>query len=75
VDKASGRRRSGWVLRAWPREFGVTGDLEFHIDDLGDVWHGQNEVGRSGTIEGFPPKFPDKEIGRPRQAVWWRPGR
>jgi hypothetical protein len=73
VDKATGRRVDGWVLRAWPRVFGVTGDIEFHVDNRGVVWHGQNEVGRSGVTEGFPPKFPAKEIGQPKQAIWWRP--
>jgi len=71
VDPETGRRGSGWVLRAWPRIFGVTGDIEFHSDHRGEIWHGQNEVGRSGTQEGFPPSFPEKNIGQARQTTWW----
>ena len=73
VDPETGRRGSGWVLRAWPRAFGVTGDIEFHIDHKGTVWHGQNEVGRSGTEEGFPPLFPAKTLSKARQTAWWQP--
>ena len=72
VDRETGRPRPGWVLRAWPLEYGVTGDLEFHLDDRGVLWHGQNPIGRSGLTEGFPPDFPEKTLGK-RGQPWWRP--
>jgi hypothetical protein len=60
----------GFVLRAWPLRFGVTGDLEYHVDDAGPLWTGQNRTGRSGTTQGFPPPFPDPVIGTDG-APWW----
>jgi hypothetical protein len=69
-DAPSGARRAGWVLRAWPLEFGRTGDIEFHLDDRGTFWKGQNEVGRSGTERGFPPPYPQPGITQ-RGQPWW----
>jgi len=67
-----GRLRPGWVLRAWPRQFGVTGDLEFHLDQTGTFWEGQNEVGRSGLEQGFPPAFPERElVSQDKHKSWW----
>jgi hypothetical protein len=62
--------RQGFVLRAWPVEFGSTGDLDFQLADDGELWQGQNLVGRSGTSVGFPPRFPDPAVGKPDEA-WW----
>jgi len=61
---------TGFVLRAWPRRFGITGDLEYQLGDDGVLWEGQNRLGRTGTEYGFPPPFPDPAIGQPR-APWW----
>ncbi len=72
TDRRTGRRRLGWAVRAWPREFGVTGDLEYYVDERGVVWAGQNPTGRSGTDAAFPPPFPEREIEDADQAVWWR---
>ena len=71
-EDREGSVTSSWVLRAWPREFGVTGDLEFHLDRRGVLYIGQNEVGRSGTDEGFPPSFPQRNLGK--TGPWWLPG-
>jgi hypothetical protein len=67
---ADGRVVPGFLLRAWPLRFGVTGDLEYQLGDDGQLWEGQNRMGRSGTDYGFPPPFPDPAIGQPR-APWW----
>ncbi len=75
VDSKTGRHRPSWALRAWPRQFGVTGDLEYHVNDRGVLWHGQNEVGRSGTDAGFPPSFSKREFEDSKQKSWWRPDR
>ncbi len=69
-DEATGVLHQGYVLRAWPLEYGVTGDREFQITDDGTFWQGQNRIGRSGLSYGFPPLFPDPEIGLPG-AAWW----
>jgi len=69
--EAGGRTQSGWILRAWPLRFGTTGDREYQIGDDGVLWEGQNRLGRSGTDHGFPPVFPEPEIGLPR-APWWQ---
>ncbi len=69
-DERSGRVQPGWILRAWPRAFGVTGDREYQLGDDGVLWEGQNRVGRSGTERGFPPTFPEPDAGMPR-APWW----
>jgi len=72
-DPQSGTRVHGYVLRAWPRRYGETGDLEFQITDDGRLFVGQNRVGRSGFARGFPPPFPATELGTPRgEATWWR---
>jgi len=63
--------RYGFILRAWPIDFGVTGDLEFHIDSKGNAFHGQNTKGRSGVTIDFPPAFPAADVGS-RRSGWWR---
>jgi hypothetical protein len=63
----------GSVIRAWPLRFGITGDAEFVIDEGGQLWEGLNEVGRSGTTNGFPPPFPEGDLGLPRRPWWRRP--
>jgi hypothetical protein len=68
----TGGSRQGFVLRAWPLDFGVTGDLEFHATDDGLVWEGQNSLGRSGTEVGFPPLFPEPELLAP--GAGWTSG-
>jgi hypothetical protein len=60
----------GFVLRAWPLEFGVSGDVEFHVTEDGRLWQSQNVIGRSGTRYGFPPRFPEPEIGQ-QGSPWW----
>jgi hypothetical protein len=64
------RPHQGWILRAWPADFGATGDREYQLADDGVLWEGQNRLGRSGQRHGFPPAFPDPEVGQPR-APWW----
>ncbi len=63
-------RTYGYILRAWPREFGSTGDQEYHIQQDGRLWLGANERGRSGIERGFPPMFPDPLLGK-RKVAWW----
>ncbi len=65
-----GQARHDYILRAWPLDFGVTGDLEFLIQD-GVFWEGRNRLGRSGTEIAFPPPFPATEVNDPRPP-WWR---
>jgi len=69
-----GSARHGYVLRAWPREYGVTGDVEFHVRADGNLWIGQNQTGRSGVERGFPPPFPEPDLDDPDGpgARWWR---
>ena len=62
----------GWVLRAWPVEFGVTGDAEYHVDQRGVFHMGQNQLGRSGTTVAFPPPFPQPQLDSGRYAAWWQ---
>ena len=69
-DSPTGPLLQGWVLRAWPLRFGVTGDAEYHMSEDGRLWEGSNHLGRSGTAAAFPPPFPDPGIGQPR-AAWW----
>ena len=69
-DERSGRLVPGWIVRAWPLRFGVTGNREYQLADDGQLWEGQNRLGRSGTEYGFPPPFPDPEAGQPR-TPWW----
>ena len=66
------RRSHGFILRAWPRRFGITGDREFHIDQDGILYEGLNRKGRSGTEAsgGFPPAMPDPLIGQPK-SPWY----
>ena len=71
LEEGSGRQLQGWVLRAWPARFGVTGNREYQLSDDGILWEGQNRNARSGTERGFPPPFPDPDIGQPRPA-WWQ---
>jgi hypothetical protein len=59
----------GFVLRAWPQDFGDTGDLEFQASDDGQLWEGSNSSGRSGAGFGFPPDFPQRDMDR-RDAGW-----
>jgi hypothetical protein len=66
----TGKLGPGYVLRAWPRHFGTTGDLQLHIDSNGTYFHGQNNKGRSGVLIDFPPPFPDPDVGS-RHAGWW----
>lgn len=61
----------GFILRAWPLRFGATGDLEFEAADDGVLWEGMNCSGRSGTEVGFPPLFPDPDLGR--STAGWTP--
>lgn len=61
----------GFILRAWPRDFGVTGDHEFYVTEEGAFWEGVNERGRSGLRYGFPPPFPDPAVGNSRNS-WYR---
>jgi hypothetical protein len=70
-EPGSGRVVQGWCLRAWPAKFGVTGQREFQIGDDGVLWEGQNRYARSGTERGYPPPFPDPDIGQPH-AAWWQ---
>ena len=60
----------GYILRAWPLQFGRTGDAEFQLSESGVLWEGQNRLGRSATDYGFPPTFPAPELGQPG-AAWW----
>lgn len=60
----------GYILRAWPLRYGRTGDAEFQLSQSGVLWEGQNRLGRSGTDYGYPPPFPDPEVGQPG-AAWW----
>lgn len=69
-DPISGELVHGYVLRAWPLRYGRSGDAEFQLSDSGLLWEGQNRLGRSGTDYGFPPAFPQPEIGQPG-AAWW----
>jgi hypothetical protein len=62
----------GFILRAWPRRFGITGDLEYYVDDVDGFWFGQNELGRSGLDEGFPPPFPQPNLGEGNGSAWWQ---
>lgn len=62
--------RQGYVLRAWPVEFGITGDLQFHLDGQGHYFEGQNNKGRSGVTVDFPPPFPAPKVGSVRDG-WW----
>jgi len=72
-DPRTGERSFGYVLRAWPRRYGETGDLEFHVADDGRLFGGQNRVGRSGFERGFPPPFPEPDLDTARgEASWWR---
>jgi hypothetical protein len=66
------RRTHGFILRAWPRRFGVTGDREFHFDEAGILYEGLNRKGRSGTESsgGFPPAMPDPLLGQPN-SPWF----
>ncbi|MGQ0552017.1 MAG: hypothetical protein ACT4PU_02220 [Planctomycetota bacterium] len=70
-DPETGAERPGFVLRAWPERFGVTGDAEFQITEEGLLWQAQNRHGRSGVKLGFPPAFPEPDLTNPRSA--WRP--
>jgi hypothetical protein len=72
-DAESGAPRPGFVLRAWPLRFGISGDLEYHAGDDGVLWEGQNRTGRSGTSQGFPPVFPEPDVGADG-APWWPAG-
>ena len=49
TSSGTARRSFGFILRAWPLRFGVTGDREFHIDQGGILYEGLNRKGRSGT--------------------------
>ncbi|GJM20192.1 MAG: hypothetical protein DHS20C15_01070 [Planctomycetota bacterium] len=69
-DAQSGTLRQLWVLRAWPLDFGVTGDAEFQLGTDGVLWEGQNLRGRSGTDTGFPPPFPEPDVTT-RPGGWW----
>ena len=69
---AAGEIVHGYVLRAWPWIFGETGDLEYHIDERGAFYRGQNDLGRSGLEEGFPPPFPQPRIAEGLNAAWWQ---
>jgi hypothetical protein len=60
----------GYILRAWPLRYGRTGDAEFQLSESGVLWEGQNRLGRSGTDYGYPPAFPEPEVGQPG-AAWW----
>jgi hypothetical protein len=71
LDK-DGALTHGFILRAWPRRFGITGDLEFYVDDIDGFWFGQNELGRSGLDEGFPPPFPQPNLGDGDGSAWWQ---
>lgn len=66
-----GRAQHGYVLRAWPVEYGGTGDVEYHVREDGNLWIGQNQKGRSGVERGFPPPYPEPDISEAR-ARWWR---
>lgn len=70
-EEPGGRLVQGWILRAWPWRFGVTGDREYHLAEDGNCWEGQNRLGRSGLDYGFPPEFPEPGLALPR-APWWR---
>lgn len=61
----------GFVLRAWPVRFGETGDGEFHLDETGRFYRGQNDLGRSGIQWGFPPPFPQPGLATGLRATWW----
>jgi hypothetical protein len=69
-EEPAGTLVEGWVLRAWPLRFGATGDAEYYLTEAGQLWEGQNRLGRSGTEQGFPPPFPDPDVGQPK-APWW----
>lgn len=69
-DRASS---PGYVLRAWPWMFGVTGDTEWHVSQDGLLHEGQNILGRSGVERAFPPPFPDPEVGSETSHWWPRP--
>ena len=66
-----GPPEDGFVLRAWPRQHGVTGDLERHVDERNHLWEGQNTVGRSGLTRGYPPPFPEPDLEK-TGGRWWR---
>jgi len=61
----------GWLMRAWPANFGHTGTREYLLAEDGVLWEGQNRLGRSGTDQGFPPALPEPDLGLPR-AGWHR---
>jgi len=71
TDADTDRPHQGWILRAWPADFGTSGDREYQLADDGALWEGQNRIGRSGTRHGFPPAFPEPDVGQPR-APWWQ---
>ena len=60
----------GFVLRAWPLEFGVSGDYEYMVTDAGPAWEGANIIGRSGTARAFPPSYP-REPEPKKRSPWW----
>ncbi len=61
--------RDDYILRAWPLSFGHTGDVEYVLQD-GRLWIGANRIGRSGAEYGYPPPFPEQDIGEPKTP--WR---
>ena len=61
----------GFVLRAWPRHFGETGDLEYLVNETGTLFEGQNHMGRNGTQRGFPPDFPHEINLKQQRKPWW----
>lgn len=69
IRQPDGSLVDDYVLRAWPLAFGRTGDVEYVLQD-GQLWIGANRIGRSGAEFGFPPVFPEPDIGQPK--VPWR---
>jgi hypothetical protein len=69
-DAHTSATRQGFIMRAWPLEFGATGDVEFRLADDGILWQCQNLSGRSGTDVGFPPRFLDPG-GADQEEPWW----
>ena len=66
-----GSSTTGYVARAWPLVFGVTGDTEWYLTQSGQLWEGQNPLGRSGLQRAFPPPFPEPSLSD-TTALWWR---
>lgn len=63
------RRRYGFAIRAWPLDFGRTGDREFTVTEAGYLLEGFNPKGRSGHAKDELPPLPTPGLDDPH-APW-----